>query len=161
MVTDRLLALSLLAASAIAASVFPAPAFPAAAAEPAQPFTVQDLVRLERISELCVSPDGKRIAYTLRTTEMQANKPRTGIWLLDTRKRGAQPVRLTDIAANAGSAEWSADGNRLYYLSNRSGSNQVWRVAARGDTSRGEAPRDDAGQVTHLPLEVGSFRVAP
>ncbi len=97
MVTDRLLALSLLAASAIAAAVFPAPVFPAAAAEPAQPFTVQDLVRLERISELGVSPDGKRIAYTLRTTDMEANKARTGIWLLDTRKRGAQPVRLTDI----------------------------------------------------------------
>jgi dipeptidyl aminopeptidase/acylaminoacyl peptidase len=156
MIANRLLALSLLAAS-----VFPAPVFPAAAAEPAQPFTVQDLVRLERISEPCVASDGKRIAYTLRTTDMEANKARTGIWLLDTRKRNAQPVRMTDVAATAGSAEWSADGNSLYYLSNRSGSNQVWRVGARGDSARGEAPRDDAVQVTHLPLDVGSFRVAP
>ena len=159
MVADRLLALSLLAAFA-----FPAAAAAAAAgtgAEPAPPFTVQDLVRLERISEPCVAPDGKRIAYTLRTTDMEANKARTGIWLLDTRKRNALPVRLTDIAANASSAEWSADGNSLFYLSNRSGSNQVWRVGARSDSPRGEAPRDDAVQVTHLPLEVGSFRVAP
>jgi dipeptidyl aminopeptidase/acylaminoacyl peptidase len=162
MVADRLI---LIALSLLAACVFPAPVFPAAAtaaaAEAAQPFTVQDLVRLERISEPCVAPDGKRIAYTLRTTDMEANKARTGIWLLDTRKRNAQPVRMTDVAANAGSAEWSADGNSLYYLSNRSGSNQVWRVGARGDSSRGEAPRDDAVQVTHLPLDVGSFRVAP
>src|SRR6202795_3892817 len=159
MVADRLLVLSLLAAFA-----FPATAVAvatagatAAAAEPAQPFTDQDLVRLERISEPCLAPDGKRIAYTLRTTDMEANKALTGIWLLDTRKRNAQPVRMTDVAATAGSAEWSADGNSLYYLSNRSGSNQVWRVGA----SRGEAPRDDAVQVTHLPLDVGSFRVAP
>jgi dipeptidyl aminopeptidase/acylaminoacyl peptidase len=152
MIADRLLALSLLAAS-----VFPALVFPAAAAEVAQPFTVQDLVRLERISEPGVAPDGKRIAYTLRTTDIEGNKARNGIWLLDTHKRNAQPVRLTDLAANAGSAEWSADGSSLYYLSNRSGSNQVWRVAAPG----GDAPRDDAVQVTHLPLDVGSFRVSP
>ena len=151
MVADRLIALSLLAAC-----VFPVPVFAAAATETAQPFTVQDLVRLERISEPCVAPDGKRIAYALRTTDLESNKGRTAIWLLDTRKRNAQPVRMTDVAANAGSAEWSADGNSLYYLSNRSGSNQVWRIPARGD-----APRDDAVQVTHLPLDVDSFRVAP
>src|SRR6202166_2526339 len=125
MIADRLLALSLLAAS-----VFPTLVFPAAAAEVAQPFTVQDLVRLERISEPAVAPDGKRIVYSLRTTDMETNKGRAALWLLDTHKRNAQPVRMTDVAANAGSAEWSADGNNLYYLSNRSGSNQVWRVAA-------------------------------
>src|SRR5260370_1138615 len=139
MVADRLLALSL-----IAASVFPAPALPAPAAEAAQPFTVQDLVRLERISEPGVAPDGKRIAYTLRTTDMEANKTRTGIWLLDTRKRNAQPVRLTDLAANAGSAEWSADGNSLYYLSDRSGS--VWRSTARA--SRTARPSSSASGLT-------------
>jgi len=158
MVADRLI---LIALSLLAASVFPAPVFSAAAPEVAQPFTVQDLVRLERISEPCVAPDGKRIAYTLRTTDMDANKARTGVWLLDTRKRNAQPVRLTDLAATAGSAEWSADGKSLYYLSDRSGSNQVWRIGVRGEASRGEAPREDAVQVTHLPLDVGSFRVAP
>ncbi len=160
MVADRLIALSLLAACVFPTPIFPAPAA-GPAAEAAQPFTVQDLVRLERISEPCVAPDGKRIAYTLRTTDMESNKGRTAIWLLDTRKRNAQPERMTDVAATAGSAEWSADGNSLYYLSNRSGSNQVWRVGAHGDSSRGEAVRDDAVQVTHLPLDVGSFRVAP
>jgi len=153
MIAARLLALSLLAVFGLPAAAATAAAPPA---EVAQPFTVADLVRLERISEPTAAPDGKRIAYTLRTTDMDANKGRTGIWLLDTRKRNALPVRLTDLAANAGSAEWSADGNSLYFLSNRSGSNQVWRVAARG----GDAPRDEPMQVTHLPLDVDSFRVA-
>ncbi len=135
-------------------------------AEHSQPFTVQDLVRLERVSELAASPDGKRVAYTLRTTEMEANKARTGIWLADTRKRAAAPLRLTDIAANSSAAEWSADGRFIYFLSNRSGSTQVWRVAAGGSESRGaarsvDAPGADALQVTNLPLDVGSFRVSP
>jgi len=128
----------------------------AAAAEPAQPLSVRDLVRLERISEPAVSPDGRSVAYTLRTTDMEANKGRTGIWLLDTRKRNASPTGLTDLGANASAAEWSADGRYVYYLSNRSGSNQVWR----SDAARSPAP-GDATQITHLPLDVGSFRVAP
>ena len=51
----------------------------APAAAPAQPFTVRDLVSLDRISEVVASPDGKRVAYTLRSTDMEANKARTGI----------------------------------------------------------------------------------
>jgi dipeptidyl aminopeptidase/acylaminoacyl peptidase len=132
---------------------------------------VQDLVRLERISEVAASPDGRRVAYTLRTTDMEANKGRTGIWLLDTVRRAASPVRLTDLAANATAAQWSADGRYIYFLSNRSGTTQVWRVAGGGAAARGdartadvlgaEAPGADALQVTNLPLDVGSFRVSP
>src|SRR5947209_1472068 len=107
----------LIAAALFSTSAASAPAPSAAGPEAAQPFTVRDLVRLERISEPRVAPDGKRIAYTLRSTDMEANKGRTGIWLVDLHKqRGAQPVRVTDLAANAGSAEWSADGGSLYYL---------------------------------------------
>ena len=90
-----------------------------AAADRSQPFTVQDMVRLERISEIAASPDGKRVAYTLRTTDMEANKGRTGIWLVDAgprTPRGAAAQRLTDIAANSSSAEWSADGRFIYFL---------------------------------------------
>jgi dipeptidyl aminopeptidase/acylaminoacyl peptidase len=137
-------------------AVLAAFSMPCAAAEPTPPLTVEDLVRLERISEPALAPDGKRVAYTLRTTDVEANRGRTAIWLLDTRKRGATALRLTDIAANAGEAEWSADGNSLYYLSNRSGSNQVWRRDIRHDPLR-----SDAVQVTALPFDVDSFRVSP
>src|SRR5580698_9979066 len=75
------------------------------AADHSQPFSVQDMVRLDRVSEITASPDGKRVAYTLRTTDMEANKGRTAIWLLDTAKRAAEPQRLTDLAANSNSAE--------------------------------------------------------
>ncbi len=134
------------------------------AADHSQPFTIRDLVRLERISEIAASPDGKRVAYTLRSTDMEANKGRTGIWLVDTgtRTRAAPLHRLTDIAANSNSAEWSADGRYLYFLSNRSGTTQVWRVAAGGSgAGTADAPGADAMQVTNLPLDVGSFRVSP
>src|ERR1700722_5943845 len=118
-------------------------------ADHSQPFTIRDLVRLERISEIAASPDGKRVAYTLRSTDMEANKERTGIWLVDTAKRGAPAQRLTDIAANSNSAEWSADGRYLYFLSNRSGTNQVWRVAAGGQAGGAGGPGAHAEPVNN------------
>jgi dipeptidyl aminopeptidase/acylaminoacyl peptidase len=143
-----IMALALLAAGAAVPSWS---ANARAAPEAAPPFSVQDLVRLERISEPAVSPDGKHVAYTLRSTDIDANKGRTAIWLIETRKRNASPVRLTDLAANSSAPEWSADGRFIYYLSNRGGSNQVWRLS----------PGAEQTQVTNLPLDVDSFRVSP
>jgi dipeptidyl aminopeptidase/acylaminoacyl peptidase len=121
-----------------------------AAPPPTQPFGVRDLVHLERISDIAASPDGKRVAYTLRTTDLDANKSRTGIWLIAANKHNAPPVRLTDLVANSEAAEWSSDGRTLYYLSDRSGLRQVWRLT----------PGGDAQQITNLPLDVDSFRVS-
>jgi len=123
----------------------------APAGEPALPFSIQDLVRLERISDVAAAPDGKHVAYTLRSTDMDANKGRTSVWLLDTGKRAAAPQRLTEGGDNSNTAEWSKDGRYVYFLSNRSGSTQVWRTA----------PGADATQVTKLALDVGSFHVSP
>jgi dipeptidyl aminopeptidase/acylaminoacyl peptidase len=128
-----------------------APLAAATAAPPAPPFSVSDLVRLARISDPAASPDGKHVVFTLRTTDMEANKGRTSVWMLDTGKRGAAPQRLNDGSDNSNAAEWSKDGRFVYFLSNRSGSTQVWRAAAGGPAS----------QVTNLPLDVGSFHVAP
>ena len=119
------------AASAIAAT--------APAQEPTLPFSVQDMVRMERISDVAVAPDGKRIAYTQRTTDMEANKGRTSVWMLDTGKRGATPLRLTDGGPNSNSPEWSKDGKFIYFLSNRSGTMQVWRISSVGTGPRGIA----------------------
>ncbi len=125
------------------------PARPAAAA---QPFTVEDLVRLKRLSDPQLSPDGRYVAYVLRETDLEANKGRTDIWLLDLAREDAQPQRLTTDPANDTSPRWAPDGHSLYFLSTRGGSSQVWRIRMDG----GEAMR-----VTSYPLDVGSLKVSP
>jgi dipeptidyl aminopeptidase/acylaminoacyl peptidase len=163
MLAERLGCAILLAAGAVAATLVGASGGaraaanePAAANAGAKPFSVQDLVRLARISDIAVSPDGKQIAYTLRSTDMEANKGREGVWLIGSGSAPGTATRLSDLAANASSAAWSADGRQVYYLSNRSGSNQVWRSDA-AHTGR----MDEVVQITNLPLDVGSFRIAP
>ncbi|MCC2655485.1 MAG: Dipeptidyl aminopeptidase/acylaminoacyl peptidase [Panacagrimonas sp.] len=112
-------------------------------------FTAQDLVMMKRVSDPRISPDGEHIAYTLRTTDLDANKGVKQVWMVDRNK--GRPRQVTSGGGNSHTPRWGADG-QLYFLSNRSGSNQVWRL----DPAGGEAQA-----VTSLPLEVGAFAIAP
>ncbi|MET0658776.1 MAG: S9 family peptidase, partial [Steroidobacteraceae bacterium] len=116
------------------------------------PFSVDDLVRLRRVSEPALSPDSETVVFTVRETDMDANRGRTDLWALDLVTKGALPRRITSHPENDGSAQWSHDGKWLYFLSGRSGSDQVWRM----DLAGGEAQA-----VTQFPLDVGSFRLSP
>lgn len=122
------------------------------AALAATPFTAADLVALNRVSDPQVSPDGRLVAYVMRETDLDANRGRTDLWLLDLTTPQVAPRRLTRNPANDTSPRWSSDGGTLYFLSTRSGSSQVWRLALAGG---------EPVAVTALPLDVGSFNLAP
>ena len=122
----------------------------AAMAAPASNFTPDDLVRLQRIADPQVSPEGQRVAFVLRETDIAANRGRTQLWLVDL--AGGTPRQLTRDLSGASAPRWSPDGQSLFFLSARSGSTQVWRLALGGG---------EAQQVTDLPLDVGTLQVAP
>jgi dipeptidyl aminopeptidase/acylaminoacyl peptidase len=125
---------------------------PLARAAPAAPFTVEDLVILKRVSDPQIAPDGRRVAYVQRETDLEGNKGRTSLWLLDLTHPGGTPLRLTDGKANDSSPRWAPDSRALYFLSERSGSSQVWRLSL----STGESRR-----VSDYPLDVGTLKVSP
>ena len=144
----RLLPLAVAMTVATAAAIAPA-----VAATP-HGFTVEDMVRMDRVGTPSVSPDGARIVYTVRSTDIDKNKGHTDLYLVDLRAANPAPQRLTSDAASSTDPEWSAAGDAIYFLSSRSGSSQVWRL-----------PVDTAGaaavQVTNLPLDVDAFHVSP
>jgi dipeptidyl aminopeptidase/acylaminoacyl peptidase len=123
-----------------------------AAAATGAPFTIDDLVRLKRLSDPQLSPDGRYVVYVLRETDMDANKGRTDLWILDLKAKDGQPRRLTENSANDSSPRWAPDSRTIYFLSTRSGSSQVWRLSLDGGES---------AQVTSYPLDVGSLKVSP
>ncbi|MCP3956773.1 MAG: S9 family peptidase [bacterium] len=123
---------------------------PAAAGAETHPFDADDLVSMSRISDPRVSPDGERIAFVLRTTDLEANKGRTDLWLaaLD----GSPPRRLTTDPAGDNSPRFAPDSRSLYFLSSRSGSSQIWRLPLGGG---------EAEPVTDLPLDVANLALSP
>ncbi|GMU44100.1 MAG: S9 family peptidase [Xanthomonadales bacterium PRO6] len=124
-------------------------AFALAAGAQARPFDVGDLVRLERISDPQLSADGQKLVYALRQTDWDANKGVQSLWQLDVGRAGAQPRRMTAPGSSAMHPRWS--GDKLYFLSTRSGSAQVWVLDGPGE----------ARQVTELPVDVGGFLLSP
>ncbi len=125
-------------------------AVPLGAAPAPHRFSVHDLVAMERLSDPQVSPDGTRVVYTLRATDLAANRGRTDLWLVAT--AGGDARRLTTHEANDSSARWSPDGRTISFLSERSGSSQVWSIPADGGEAR---------QVTDLPLDAANLLVSP
>jgi len=122
-----------------------------AGAADARPFTAKDLATLDRVGDPRLSADGRWVAYSLRTTDWDGNKGVNALWLLDRKTAGAKPVLISGDERAPTAARWSADGQWLYFLSSKSGSRQVWRVAANGGGKT---------QITALPLDIGFYRLS-
>ncbi|RKG99525.1 S9 family peptidase [Corallococcus sp. CA053C] len=133
------MSLSLLAALALGAGPAPAP----------RPFNQQDLVTMRRVSGPRVSPDGRQVAFVLRSTDLEANRGRTDLWLVNL--DGTNLRQLTAHADNDAEPVWAPDGKSLFFLSSRGGSSQVWRLPVDGGEPQ---------PVTQLPLDVGSFALS-
>jgi dipeptidyl aminopeptidase/acylaminoacyl peptidase len=128
-------------------------ALASASAAPARPITATDLATLRRLGAPTVSPDGNWAAYQLRETDLEANRGRLDLWLLDLRRAGATPVRIaSDTEHNEHDPRFSADGRSLYYLSNASGSDQLWRVSLPDGTPE---------RVTELATDIAGYALAP
>ena len=113
------------------------------------PFGVRDLVAFDRLAEPRVSPNGRQIVFTVSSLDLEANKRRSDLWVVGTNGAGLRPLLRSDDSESNGT--WAPDGRSIYFLSNRGGSSQVWKVALDGG---------DAQSVTSLPLDVGSFRLS-
>jgi dipeptidyl aminopeptidase/acylaminoacyl peptidase len=116
----------------------------------AKSFTARDLAALKRLSGLAASPDGKSLVFTQSETDFAANRRRTDIWRLDL--PSSQPIRLTSVPANDSDARWSPDGKRIYFLSARSGSSQLWSMARDGGDQR---------QVSDAAIDIAGFLLSP
>ncbi|HEY5713515.1 MAG TPA: S9 family peptidase [Allosphingosinicella sp.] len=119
----------------------------------ARPITATDLASMRRLGAPDVSPDGNWAVYQLRETDLAANRGRIDLYLLDLRRAGAAPVRIASTPEhNEHDPSFSADGRWLYYLSNASGTDQLWRVSLPAGTPE---------KISDLGADVAGFALAP
>jgi len=124
--------------------------FSALPAFAAKGLTIDDMLAMQRVSDPQVSPDGKWVTFTVRDTDVDANKGRFDVWLAAT--DGSTVARLTTHEANDQDARWSPDGKWIYFTSTRTGSQQVWRIRPSGG---------EAEPVTKLDTDVNAFELMP
>lgn len=114
------------------------------------PFTVQDLVAVERLGNPQVSPDGQSVVFTTTKADLEANRFRSDLMLVGTDGKGL--LRLTTHPEDDGNPRWLPNGRELVFLSSRTGVSQVWRIRIDGG---------EAEQVTNLPIDAGNLVVSP
>jgi dipeptidyl aminopeptidase/acylaminoacyl peptidase len=129
-------------------------AAPAHARTPLQaPMTPQDLATLSRVAAPTVSPDGRLVAWQQTETHPGTYARSTRIMVVNPGMPDNQPVQVVDRPEKNESAPAFAPDGALYYLSNASGSNQVWR------TGSVDAPSAET-QVTSGD-EIAGFKLSP
>lgn len=113
-----------------------------------QPLTTEQLVTHRRPSDPQISPDGERIAFTLRPVSKEKEHPESAIWVVSF--AGGEPRQFTAGQWDDEEPRWSPDGRRLAFLSDRAerGKKSVYIMPADG----GEARRvfDQQGDMEQL-----------
>ncbi len=91
---------------------------PVAATLPPRAIRPEDIMGLTDVSDVDISPDGRHLVYVTQPTLATSGASRSAIWLASS-DRSALPKRLTTSIGIDGSPQWSPEGDRIAFLSNR------------------------------------------
>jgi dipeptidyl aminopeptidase/acylaminoacyl peptidase len=114
-----------------------------------RPITFDDMIKMHRIADPKISPDGQWIAYSVSTPDMELNRGVSNIWAV--RTSGGDALQLTSGGRDSSPA-WSLDGKTLAFLSVRDGNSQVYLLPMDGGEAR---------EVTHLSTGADIVKFSP
>ena len=97
-----------------------------ASAQQSGHYSVEDLLKIRRVGDPQVSPDGKRVAFTIGDVNVDANRTVTQIYIMSS--AGGDMKQLTSGAASSSSPRWSPDGRKIAYVTG----DQVWVMEPDG-----------------------------
>ncbi len=123
-------------------------------AQDQRPLSPEDLATFDRIAAPAVSPDGAVVVWQQTATDPVTYARSTGLWMAATGDATTKPVQIDDTPGkNESTPAFGPDG-ALYFLSNASGSTQVWR-------STGPAAVFAPQQVTEASWDISGFKISP
>ena len=92
-------------------------------AQAKHPFTFDDMMKLKRVGDPQVSPDGKWVIFSVVDVDLTANSKTPHIWIVPTAGGGEKAI-IADQDADR--PRWAPDGKRFAFLSTKDGGSQVW-----------------------------------
>ena len=110
--------------------------------------TAEVMWKMARIGAQTLSEDGSKLVYALTEYNLAENRGVTTLHLRD--MASGEEVRLTDYNSSNHSAQW-IDAENIAFLSNRSGSSQVWAMDVNTKAVR---------QLTAFDKDVEGFGIA-
>ena len=113
-------------------------------AQSKRPMTIDDVINLAQVSAPRISPDGRRVIYTVSELgTWKDNKRVTSIWIADADGSNARRFLGNEKDRNAA---WSPDGKSIAFLSSRD---------APAGGREGEGGADSGAQIYVIPVDGG------
>jgi Tol biopolymer transport system component len=109
-------------------------------------------MKVRNVGSVRVSPDGRKVVYTVSQAVMAADKSEyvTQIWTANS--DGSDPLQLTFADKSSDNPQWSPDGRMIAFTSSRSGKGNLYVLRLIGG---------EAEMVTDVKTSVGSFAWSP
>ena len=86
-------------------------------------FTAEDIFSLEYASDPQISPDGNQVVYVRNSNDIMTDGKNTNLWLIDIKSQ--QQIPLFSDDKKYSQPRWSADGKKIAFISNITGSYQI------------------------------------
>jgi dipeptidyl aminopeptidase/acylaminoacyl peptidase len=103
-----------------------------------------------RVGGLQVSPDGKRVLYSVSYYSIPEDKGNSELFVMNA--DGADKKQITETAVREASAKWMNDNEHIAFLSSESGTMQLWIMKSDGS---------DRKQITEREGGVNDFSFSP
>jgi dipeptidyl aminopeptidase/acylaminoacyl peptidase len=99
-----------------------------------KPLAFEDFIKIKRVTDAQLSPDGRQLAYVVTVIDKEANRGNSDIWLVPS--QGGAARQLTASPSADFGPRWSPDGKTIAFISARSGEAQVWLISLDGGEAR-------------------------
>ena len=83
-----------------------------------------------RVGDVCISPDGQKILYSVTYVSVEQNKSNRELFVMNI--DGSEARQITRTPQSESGAVWIDGGRRIAFLSSESGSSQLWVMNADG-----------------------------
>src|SRR5690242_5082629 len=91
-----------------------------------RPFTFEDMMKLKRVEEPVVSPDGKWVIFGAVDVNLEQNSKIPHIWIVPL--AGGESRQLANDPVGEDRPRFSPDGKQIAFLSAKEGGQQIWLV---------------------------------